>query len=234
MPKPSVKDALCEAAIRVACRDGIAALSLDSVAQEAGVTKGGLLYHFKSKEELVQSTLEHFARVGRQMLLEQIASDPAPHLRWARGFVRILFPSCDKLKNAPEGIDPDALASFMIAMFSVASDKRFDLGPLQRLGHEFRNNLLEDKETGLEQMLVWLTIDGLLVWQLLGLIDPQEPLFAQIGNALRERVGLPAREPVTQPSPPERRSPAKRGPAARCKPVAKSAAKKPPRKDRHD
>ena len=228
MPKPSVKDALCEAAIRIAGRDGIAALSLDSVAQEAGVTKGGLLYHFKSKEELVQATLEHFARAGRQMLLEQIASDPAPHLRWARGFVSILFPSVDQLKNTPEGISRDALTSFLIAMFSVASDKRFDLGPMQRLGHEFRNNLLEDEETGIEQMLVWLTIDGLLVWQMLGLIDPDEPLFAQIGATLRQRVGLPPCKPAAQPATTKRRT------AARRKTVAKSAAQKPQRRDRHD
>jgi AcrR family transcriptional regulator len=233
VPKPSVKDALCEAAIRVAGRDGIAALSLDSVAQEAGVTKGGLLYHFKSKEELVQATLEHFARAGRQMLLEQIASDPAPHLRWARGFVSILFPSVDQLKSTPAGISPDALASFLIAMFSVASDKRFDLGPMQRLGHEFRNNLLEDKETGIEQMLVWLTIDGLLVWQMLGLIDPHEPLFAQIGAALRERVGLPLGNPAGQPSPIKKAKPPKRKTAVTRKPPAKSAAKKASGKGRH-
>ena len=34
-------------------RDGAQALTLDAVAAQAGVSKGGLLYHFKSKRELL-------------------------------------------------------------------------------------------------------------------------------------------------------------------------------------
>jgi AcrR family transcriptional regulator len=36
-------------------RDGAQALTLDAVAAQAGVSKGGLLYHFKSKRELLDS-----------------------------------------------------------------------------------------------------------------------------------------------------------------------------------
>ena len=49
---------LLDAAAAVVRRDGAQALTLDAVAAEAGVSKGGLLYHFKSKRELLDAMLE--------------------------------------------------------------------------------------------------------------------------------------------------------------------------------
>lgn len=40
-------------------REGAIALTLEAVAKEANVSKGGLLYHFPSKEALVRGLLEH-------------------------------------------------------------------------------------------------------------------------------------------------------------------------------
>ncbi|MFM5105912.1 TetR/AcrR family transcriptional regulator [Aeromonas dhakensis] len=44
---------LLESAATIAGRDGIAALSLNAVAYEAGVSKGGLLHHFPNKQALI-------------------------------------------------------------------------------------------------------------------------------------------------------------------------------------
>ena len=44
---------LLESAAMIAGRDGIAALSLNAVAREAGVSKGGLLHHFPNKQALI-------------------------------------------------------------------------------------------------------------------------------------------------------------------------------------
>jgi AcrR family transcriptional regulator len=46
---------LLDAASTVIRRDGPQALTLDAVAAKAGVSKGGLLYHFKSKRELLDA-----------------------------------------------------------------------------------------------------------------------------------------------------------------------------------
>ncbi|HZB75928.1 MAG TPA: TetR family transcriptional regulator, partial [Solirubrobacteraceae bacterium] len=46
MARPSRREALLDAAIRVIRRDGAQKLTLDAVAAEAGVSKGGILYHF--------------------------------------------------------------------------------------------------------------------------------------------------------------------------------------------
>ena len=49
---------LLDAATAVVRRDGARALTLDAVAAEAGVSKGGLLYHFKTKRDLLDGMLE--------------------------------------------------------------------------------------------------------------------------------------------------------------------------------
>lgn len=57
MPRPGTRERVLDAAITVAERDGAAHLTLDAVAGEARVSKGGLLYHFPDKEALLEATL---------------------------------------------------------------------------------------------------------------------------------------------------------------------------------
>lgn len=59
--RESKREAALEAAKRVVQRDGVTALSYESVATEAQLTKGGLLYHFPSREELLLALHEYVA-----------------------------------------------------------------------------------------------------------------------------------------------------------------------------
>ena len=58
MSRPSARERLLDAAVAVVRRDGAQALTLDAVAAEAGVSKGGLLYHFRSKRDLLDALVE--------------------------------------------------------------------------------------------------------------------------------------------------------------------------------
>lgn len=60
MPRPSRRTQLLDAAVGVIRRDGAHALTLDAVAAEAGVSKGGVLYHFGSKRALIDGLLERW------------------------------------------------------------------------------------------------------------------------------------------------------------------------------
>jgi AcrR family transcriptional regulator len=57
-PRTDTKQRLLDAAATVVRRDGARALTLDAVAAEAGVSKGGLLYHFGAKRELLDAMLD--------------------------------------------------------------------------------------------------------------------------------------------------------------------------------
>ena len=60
MPRGDTRAKLLDAAGAVIRRDGPQALTLDAVAAQAGVSKGGLLYHFKSKRELLDGLVDRW------------------------------------------------------------------------------------------------------------------------------------------------------------------------------
>lgn len=58
--KGTARDRILDAAARVLARDGTDAMTIAAVAQEAGVSKGGLFYHFASKELLVEGLVARY------------------------------------------------------------------------------------------------------------------------------------------------------------------------------
>jgi AcrR family transcriptional regulator len=61
VPGPA-RERVLEAAERVVAEVGAARLTLDLVAQAAGVSKGGLLYHFPSKESLLGALAQRYVQ----------------------------------------------------------------------------------------------------------------------------------------------------------------------------
>ncbi|MFM9925406.1 TetR/AcrR family transcriptional regulator [Variovorax sp. H27-G14] len=60
--RPSAREKILEAALALVQEIGATELTLDAVAERAGVSKGGLLYHFPFKEELLTAANEAIAR----------------------------------------------------------------------------------------------------------------------------------------------------------------------------
>ena len=56
----SARERILEAAERVTTEVGAARMTLDGVAHAAGVSKGGLLYHFPSKESLLGALAQRY------------------------------------------------------------------------------------------------------------------------------------------------------------------------------
>lgn len=65
---PSSRDRILDAAERLVAGTGASHLTLDAVARAAGVSKGGLLYHFPTKQALLEGMIErHFDAVERRV-----------------------------------------------------------------------------------------------------------------------------------------------------------------------
>jgi AcrR family transcriptional regulator len=62
------RDRILEAAERVVTEVGAARLTLELVAQAAGVSKGGLLYHFPSKESLLSALAHRYVESMNQCI----------------------------------------------------------------------------------------------------------------------------------------------------------------------
>jgi AcrR family transcriptional regulator len=59
MSEISTRERIVAAANRLFYREGIRAVSVDAVADEAGITKRSLYYHFKSKDDLIAAYLDY-------------------------------------------------------------------------------------------------------------------------------------------------------------------------------
>jgi AcrR family transcriptional regulator len=55
----NVREMIIQAATELVKETGLASFTMDVVVERAYVSKGGLLYHFPSKDELINGMIEH-------------------------------------------------------------------------------------------------------------------------------------------------------------------------------
>lgn len=72
---PLARERVLDAFESILIADGERAATLDAVAKAAGVSKGGLLYHFGSKDELAAGLIDRLSRVAADDLAAMAASD---------------------------------------------------------------------------------------------------------------------------------------------------------------
>ncbi|WP_257836826.1 TetR/AcrR family transcriptional regulator [Phenylobacterium sp. J426] len=68
---------ILDAAMRLFAEIGYAAATNAVIADAAGLTRGAMLYHFATREELVEAAIAHI-ELSRARLLEQAAASPPP------------------------------------------------------------------------------------------------------------------------------------------------------------
>lgn len=116
MARPSARPKLIAAALKVVEDRGVTALTLDAVADEAGITKRGLIYHFPSKHALLAGIHEDLAARSEQNLLEATGREPegASFVERTTGYVRAAMTSPSNVEmrlimeaaNEPEWLEP--------------------------------------------------------------------------------------------------------------------------------
>jgi AcrR family transcriptional regulator len=89
--KSKTRAAILAAALRVISANGITNLTLDLVAKEAGVSKGGLLYHFASKDELIMGLVDEGLEAFERKVNEKVKDRSAARLALFRAYVETCF-----------------------------------------------------------------------------------------------------------------------------------------------
>lgn len=98
-----VRRALLDCAARLAVENGLSAVTLQAVADAAGVTKGGLLHHFAGKQVLVEAVFaDLLAELGRE-IDGYMALDDRPFGRFTRAYVRAAFADHELAMRSPWG-----------------------------------------------------------------------------------------------------------------------------------
>jgi AcrR family transcriptional regulator len=123
MAGATTRDSILDAAEQLIARAGVQHLTIGRVAEEAGVSRGGLFYHFPSKEVLVQAMLQRMVEGWKRALAEQMAQDPEPRGRLTRAYARLVLFQVDGRTGAT-----GAVVGALIA--GLAFDPRL-LDPLQ-------------------------------------------------------------------------------------------------------
>lgn len=92
-----VRSRLLKAATELIVREGYESLTLERVAKRAGVSKGGLQYHFSSKAVLLRGVCDSLKEVFEQMFAEALAQEPEGPKRTTRAYIRVCFAKFDPL-----------------------------------------------------------------------------------------------------------------------------------------
>lgn len=180
MARRETRSEILQAAGRVVLAEGVGALTLEAVAAEAGLSKGGLLYHFASKEALLSGMVDRLIELTEARIARSLAKDEGPG-RWTRGYLAACAVD-------PSGRDPlDRLATALLAAGAT------DPGLLDRLRvHESAWNELS-RADGLDATtasIVRLAADGLWMNDLFGI----EVLSARERAAVLKRLGEMTRQ----------------------------------------
>jgi len=83
-----VRQKLLDCAAQILVDRGLANLTVQAVADAAGVTKGGLLHHFASKQRLTEALFAEQLRTLDAEIDTAMAADPVAYGRFTRAYVR--------------------------------------------------------------------------------------------------------------------------------------------------
>ncbi|MBH0240038.1 TetR/AcrR family transcriptional regulator [Methylobrevis albus] len=86
-----VRRALLDCAARLAAEQGLAGLTVQAVADAAGVTKGGFFHHFPSKQALIDAVFADLVAHFDGEVEALMAADPEPFGRFTRAYVEATF-----------------------------------------------------------------------------------------------------------------------------------------------
>lgn len=154
----SVKSNLLDAAAEILIHESAQKLTLSLVAQKAGVSKGGLLHHFPSKEKLLDGLFHRELNLFRDEILAAMEKDPVETGRAARAYIG--------LGNASNPQDKSYIILRQLLSVMLSDSK---------LSQEWTRIYWQTiKSTGLFEessplmILCCLAADGLSLWELLG------------------------------------------------------------------
>ena len=154
--RPNSREAMLDAAQDVVLEGGAGKLTLDAVAKRAGVSKGGVMYNFPTKEALLKAMVERLVEHNRHAHAQVTASLPDRPGRSLKAYVM----------NSVQALDVDDRISG--ALLAALNSDRALLAPVAEYFHGRFAKLVQD--VPFEQAaLVYLATEGLWTQELLQL-----------------------------------------------------------------
>lgn len=167
------------ACTQILVRDGLPTLTLAAVAAEAGLSKGGLLYHFPSKVALVESLFtHHLDEFDNNIQLQLHASEDPSAGRWLRAYAEA---SVDQI------INPDT-ASVFASLFAAGERYPSVLQIMRDRYVVWQGKIDQDGLSPEWAVLFRLIVDGLWFAQLYQFSPPNPALRTHIFALLTDLI----------------------------------------------
>jgi AcrR family transcriptional regulator len=177
----ATRDRILDAAESIVIRDGVARLTLDAAAAEAQLSKGGVLYHFRTRDALVSAMVERLVAAFDADLETESAADEEssadPSGRYVRSYIRATV----KLPMTPAEERRERAGAAILA--AMASEPQL-LEPLRRSFDRWQQQLVSDGVDPVRATVARLAADGLWLIDLFGFAPLDEPLRSQVAAYL--------------------------------------------------
>src|SRR5699024_1160326 len=151
MSKNNTRSKILKAAAYIVQSDGILNLTLEAAAEKAGVSKGGLLYHFPSKDALVAGMVQDPMQSYIDNIEKNVDQDTLQHRkgRWTRSFIKGTF----EQRNPDKDMDAGLMAA--------ATINRDLLKPIQDAYEQWQDHIDNDGLDPINATILRLAVDGL-------------------------------------------------------------------------
>ena len=161
-------------------RQGVANLTFDAVAAEAGMSKGGLLHHFRTKDRLIEALVTRAAENWRACWMGSYEKAPEGPGRMTRGLLK----HC--LSDAQSWTEQ--LRRSSSAVFAALAQNPSLIEPMRAVYSDLHRRIAEDGlPPGVGEAVV-TAIDGLWLYWVLGLVPVDQELMNRLRAALEEML----------------------------------------------
>lgn len=177
---------LLDAAEEVVTRDGVARLTLEAVARQAGLSKSGLLHHFPNKEALIDAVVERTVLKWSQSLEEAVKNQPKGPQQTARALLHCCLGDMSLWNERMLRSSTALLAVLVHCADRSTPMHHFYQQVHARMAHESKGNATGD--------LVLAVIDGIWLRWVTGLAPLEESQIIHIRETLKLLLS-PANKP---------------------------------------
>ncbi|MBR7896328.1 TetR family transcriptional regulator [Burkholderia multivorans] len=174
-----VRAQLLDAASDIATHHGVAALTLDAVAERAGVTKGALQYHFANKQGLLDALFGQATERFAAQMAARRAADPHGEGAAARAYLHAV------LDTAQPAASTDVLRVLVASMITDQETRARWSVPMR----EWTRPDPVPLEQAATLMICRLAADGLWISELLDSVEMSAELRAEIVRQLDRMSG---------------------------------------------
>lgn len=172
--RPSKREFILEKAELLVQERGASHLTFDALTEKTGISKGGLLYHFASKEALIMAMLERYIEAREQRTAAILAKG------------EIKGPDADlKAMIIAELSEPHEMLAVDSAILAAVASNPSLLDPIKHKHAELSARLDNSKVGGARARVAWKATIGHRLMRQLGLIECEtEAQCAEFGKEI--------------------------------------------------